>query len=223
MPPTHLDEGNAVAGRERREPLNATESLRVSGFEGASLLRALASSNEEEAKLALEQWKRLLQGSLLRGVRRLIDDDADAEEIVADAFLALWDDRRRFASAADEGFNNPWGWLWEVVRRLVADRFRHKRARKRGGQLQRVTLTEAERDQAGPEAGYMRAIDFGRFRNRLTPLDRVIWDRHRDGQSVKEISSALRGTSHPLTRKQVRSRLDAVRARFMDLFGLGSS
>jgi DNA-directed RNA polymerase specialized sigma24 family protein len=191
--------------------------------DGPAWLRALASSDEQEAERALKHWKQLLEPQLIRAARGLMGSEDDAREIVTDALHAMWRYRRRFAAAADEGFNSPWRWLWEAVKRQAATRYRYQNARKRGAGQQAVILEDAELVSPSPESRYLQTLELARFRDRLTPIERVIWDRHQEEDSIKTISEALKETREPLTVKQVRSRLDSILQRFSSLVQLGSS
>jgi DNA-directed RNA polymerase specialized sigma24 family protein len=219
----HLDEGNRTPLRGGRKAPTAKEGLSLSSVEGAALLRGLASPVEEEARVALGRWKDLLEPNLVLMVWKLTNSEADAEEIVTDAFQRLWKHRGRFAEAADRGYNNPWCWLWEVAKKLVTDRYRRRNADKRGRNPEQVFLDDATVPSGSPERSYLQTIGCDRFREALSPVERFIWDMRLEGNSVKSISAALRGTASPLTPKQVRSRLEMMRERFASLFGLGSS
>jgi RNA polymerase sigma factor (sigma-70 family) len=222
MAPMHLDEGKrAPAAGERKAP--AVKDIGVSSVEGATLLRALAADAEEEASVALQRWKDLLEPKLIRAVRKFTDSDLDAEEVVSDAFKRLWKHRRRFAEAADRGYNNPWSWLWQASRKLATDAYRRRSAGKRGGHAEHVVVNDNTVSAGSPELGYLQTIGCDRFREALSPVERLIWDMRLAGHSVDSISRALRETTTPLTPKQVRSRLQMMRDRFTHMFGLGSS
>ena len=106
-----------------------------------------------------------LAGSVLRGRPR------DAEEVVSDAFLALWE----HAGQVEPGKLRPW--LGRVVRNKAL-----KRLRALGGEL-----PPAEAVEQAERAELIRAL-----LNGLPPQDRAIFLRHYYyGQTAADIGAAL--------------------------------
>ena len=163
---------------------------------------------------ALEQLVRMFEVSLFRYMTYLGADDAVAEDVVQETFLAALrsaspppiDDRRRCGA-----------WLRAIARRQF---FLHCRARKHGAALDEETLAQAEsvwtEETGGDETAYktalMRCLEELDSRSRALLERRYVRGESREkmaaflGVSIEGVKSALRRVKAEL-RACVRRRL----------------
>ncbi len=137
------------------------------------------------------------QGRLRNFIRRRVDDESDAEDILQDVFYELIEAYRLTKPIEQVG-----AWLYRVARNRIIDRFRKKKpetfsaiendARAEDGGA--VSLEELlPSPDAGPEAAYARSILLEELEAALDELpeeQREVFIAHEfDGASFKEISA----------------------------------
>ena len=97
---------------------------------------------------------------LFHFIRKRVDDEGDAEDILQDVFYELTEAYRLMKPVEQVG-----AWLYRVARNRIIDRFRKKRPEGRG----EIPLNPSEEDalrledllpspDAGPEAMYARSV-----------------------------------------------------------------
>jgi RNA polymerase sigma factor (sigma-70 family) len=97
---------------------------------------------------------------LFQFIRKRVDDEGDAEDILQDVFYELTEAYRLMKPVEQVG-----AWLYRVARNRIIDRFRKKRPEGRG----EIPLNPSEEDalrledllpspDAGPEAMYARSV-----------------------------------------------------------------
>jgi len=160
------------------------------GHNATRILTRASAGDEASAvqlfPLVYEQLRELA-GGLLRSERR--DLTLGATALVHEAFLRLidqtrvnWRDRSHFCAIAAK-----------AMRRILIDHARARRAAKRGGEWQRLTLEEALDALAGPSVDIN---DLDEALNRLAEADpreaRVVELRFFGGLSNVEVAEALR-------------------------------
>jgi RNA polymerase sigma factor (sigma-70 family) len=139
------------------------------------------------------------QGRLRNFIRRRVDDESDAEDILQDVFYELIEAYRLTKPIEQVG-----AWLYRVARNRIIDRFRKKKpeplvvAAKNGaadendGDLLSIEDLLPSPD-AGPEAAYARGILLDELDAALDELpeeQREVFIAHEfDGRSFKEISA----------------------------------
>lgn len=72
--------------------------------------------DEGDLRVAYERWG----GLVLRYARKLLPNDADAEDVTQQTFVAAWDRRASY----DPALGGLAGWLLGIARHKVADRLR---------------------------------------------------------------------------------------------------
>lgn len=79
---------------------------------------------------ALAELYRHRGGALLRFIQRILGDEPDAEEVLQDAFVAIW----RRADRYDAAKSSPLGWMIMIARGLALDRLRQRSRRMAGAE-----------------------------------------------------------------------------------------
>ena len=168
------------------------------------------------------------QGRLRNFIRRRVDDEADAEDILQDVFYELIEAYRLTKPIEQVG-----AWLYRVARNRIIDRFRKKRPES----LSAGTLPESEEDDrlsledllpssdAGPEASYARSILVEELEEAIDELpeeQREAFVAHEfEGRSFKELSAETGvGVNTLLSRKHhavlyLRRRLQSIYEEFL--------
>lgn len=77
---------------------------------------------------ALSELYRRRGGALFRFLQRILGEDPDAEEILQDAFVAIW----RRADGYDPAKSGPLTWMMMIARGLALDRLRQRSRRLSG-------------------------------------------------------------------------------------------
>jgi RNA polymerase sigma factor (sigma-70 family) len=168
------------------------------------------------------------QGRLRNFIRRRVDDESDAEDILQDVFYELVEAYRFMKPVEHAG-----AWLYRVARNRIIDRFRKKKPEpisvaenpdEEGGE--RLSLEELlpSMDE-GPEAAYARGVLLEELEAALDELpeeQREVFIAHEiDGFSFKEISAETGvGINALLSRKHyavlhLRRRLQAIYEEFV--------
>jgi RNA polymerase sigma factor (sigma-70 family) len=169
------------------------------------------------------------QGRLRNFIRRRVDDESDAEDILQDVFYELVEAYRSMKTIEQVG-----AWLYRVARNRIIDRFRKKKpepssaageADDEGGDS--LSLEELlPSPDAGPEASYARSIlleELDAALDELPEEQREVFVAHEiEGLSFKEIAAETGvGVSALLSRKHyavlhLRRRLQSVYDEFVN-------
>ena len=152
--------------------------------------------------LMAEQDKRLTeaigreQGRLRNFIRRRVDDEEDAEDILQDVFYELIEAYRLTRPIEQVG-----AWLYRVARNRIIDRFRKKKPESLSASVfpendesERLSLEELlPSPDAGPEAMYARTILLEELEEALDELpeeQREVFIAHEfEGTSFKELAA----------------------------------
>jgi len=115
-------------------------------------------------------------------IRRRVDDQADAEDILQDVFYELIEAYRRMIPIEQVG-----AWLYRVARNRIIDRFRKKRPEGEAGLEELLPSREA-----GPEATYARSVleeEIEAALDELPAEQREVFVAHEfEGRSFKQLS-----------------------------------
>jgi RNA polymerase sigma factor (sigma-70 family) len=169
------------------------------------------------------------QGRLRNFIRRRVDDESDAEDILQDVFYELIEAYRLMKPIEQVG-----AWLYRVARNRIIDRFRKKKPEpfsaagepddEGGDSLSLEELLPSP--EAGPEASYARSIlleELDAALDELPEEQREVFVAHEiEGLSFKEIAAETGvGVSALLSRKHyavlhLRRRLQSVYDEFVN-------
>jgi RNA polymerase sigma factor (sigma-70 family) len=169
------------------------------------------------------------QGRLRNFIRRRVDDESDAEDILQDVFYELVEAYRLMKPIEQVG-----AWLYRVARNRIIDRFRKKKPEpfsaagepddEGGDSLSLEELLPSP--DAGPEASYARSIlleELDAALDELPEEQREVFVAHEiEGLSFKEIAAETGvGVSALLSRKHyavlhLRRRLQSVYDEFVN-------
>ena len=105
----------------------AFRSSAIDGLDTGEDVRLLAQVADGQAGALAELYRRR-GGALLRFVQRILGDAADAEEVLQDAFVAIW----RRAGRYDPSKSGPLTWMMMIARGLALDRLRQRSRRTAG-------------------------------------------------------------------------------------------
>lgn len=92
----------------------------MTGEQDGELLQRVGAGDAAAYRALVERH----MPALLRLARRMLRDDAEAEDVTQDALLRLW----RGAKSIEVGTNGVKPWLWRVTSNICIDRMRAKRA-----------------------------------------------------------------------------------------------
>jgi RNA polymerase sigma factor (sigma-70 family) len=168
------------------------------------------------------------QGRLRNFIRRRVDDEADAEDILQDVFSELIEAYRLMKPIEQVG-----AWLYRVARNRIIDRFRKKRPQslsadavpesEEGDRLSLEDLLPSP--DAGPEASYARSILVEELEEAIDELpeeQREAFVAHEfEGKSFKELSAETGvGVNTLVSRKHhavlyLRGRLQTIYEEFL--------
>ena len=190
---------------------------------------SISQSNEEQDR-RISETVRQERSRLRNFIRRRVDDDEDAEEILQDVFYELVEAYRMMRPIEQVG-----AWLFRVARNRIIDWFRKKRAVPFPGQR---APAESEPQpagweellpspDAGPEAIYARNILFEELEAALDELpeeQREVFLAHEvEGRSFKDLSSETGVTMNTLLSRKhyavlhLRKRLQAIYNDFKEV------
>jgi len=156
---------------------------------------------------------------LFRLAYRMMGNQADADDVVQDAFVRAWQNLSRFELGSDFGT-----WVYRIAVRCALDRL----SRRKADEARRVSEeTDPEQDavqvaDAGPDperlaiSAQMASLQQLAMRG-LTPMERTAFVlRHLEDRSTEEVAAALNVT--PNTAKQsVYRAVQKVRHRLTQL------
>ena len=137
---------------------------------------------------------------LMATARRIVDDEADAEDVVQDALLRLWQLR-------DEPIRNVEGMAKVVVRHLSYDAVRRRH--------ERVSIDEADVADGSPSEGLNDVEErMMAMVRELPPMQQTVLRlRHMEEMEMEDIAELI-GTSEVA----VRQSLSRARKRLMEQF-----
>ena len=137
---------------------------------------------------------------LMATARRIVDDEADAEDVVQDALLRLWQLR-------DEPIRNVEGMAKVVVRHLSYDAVRRRH--------ERVSIDEADVADGSPSEGLNDVEErMMALVRELPPMQQTVLRlRHMEEMEMEDIAELI-GTSEVA----VRQSLSRARRRLMEQF-----
>ncbi|HWX38181.1 MAG TPA: RNA polymerase sigma factor [Candidatus Sulfotelmatobacter sp.] len=137
------------------------------------------------------------QGRLRNFIRRRVDDESEAEDILQDVFYELIEAYRLMKPIEQVG-----AWLFRVARNRIIDRFRKKKPEQfvatrdpeSGDEVSSLSLEEfLPSPDAGPEAEYARSIlleELDAALDELPEAQREVFVAHEiEGRSFKELSA----------------------------------
>ncbi|MEQ1715963.1 MAG: sigma-70 family RNA polymerase sigma factor, partial [Hyphomicrobium sp.] len=163
-------------GGGRTEPAPAP-----AGADERALLAEVGSGHMAAFRVLLDRH----QGGITAVARRMLRDDAEAEDVAQEAFLRLW----RSGASLDVGPAGVRPWLRRVVSNLCIDRLR-------GAGRQTVV---AEVPEQAEEAGQLASLESAELSGRVDTALKTLPERQRlaltlfhfEGMSQNEVAAAL--------------------------------
>lgn len=170
-------------------------------------LRRLAAGDRDAAAPLYDRHVRAVYSLVLR----IVDDEADAEDVVQDVFTQAW----RQASRYDPARGPVAAWLLVMARTRAIDKLRARRARSgpQPAEDERVmeTLPAAGLDAADVLVGAEQARQVQRALNELPLLQRIAIElAYYEGLTQREIAERL---EEPLGTVKTRIRLGLLKLR----------
>lgn len=186
--------------------------------EDAELLRAVARGDEAAFARVYDRYSPILLGLLLRILR----SRAEAEDVLQEVFLQVWQQARSF----DPARGRPFTWLVTLSRSRAIDRLRAVDSRERAAQR---SAEEAPPDAAAPQdwadEEAIRSERAEAVRDALGELPeeqrQVLLLAYLEGMSQSEIAAAKNqplGTVKTRTRAGLKKLSEALRARLGQQF-----
>jgi len=166
----------------KSDPGSAQPSgLTADGEDEAELLAGVAAGQERAFRALVDRHL----GSVLGIARRMLRDDAEAEDVSQEALLRLW----RNAAGLELGANGVRPWLRRVVSNLCIDRARARR---------NTTLTDTVPEESEP-AGQLRHLAERELSGRVDAALKALPERqrlaltlfHYEGMSQIEVGEVL--------------------------------
>ena len=181
--------------------------------EDAELLRAVARGDEAAFARVYDRYSAILLGLMLRILR----SRPEAEDVLQEVFLQVWQQARAFDPARGRAFT----WLATLARSRAIDRLRAVDSRERAAQRSAEDgQPTAEEPRARADEEAIRAERAEAVRAALAELPeeqrQVLVLAYLDGMSQSEIAAAKNqplGTVKTRTRAGLRKLSDALRAR----------
>jgi RNA polymerase sigma-70 factor, ECF subfamily len=150
----------------------------------AELLSAVARKDRDAYAAVYERYGRILLGLLMR----ILDDRAEAEEVLQDVFLQVW----RRAADYDDSRGRPFVWLTTLARSRALDRIDALRSRQRTAAGAGSAIRESAPDPAELAS---EAEDGRRLRRALAEIPaaqrEVLLLGYFEGLSQSEIAARL--------------------------------
>src|SRR5918998_3963599 len=179
----------------------------------AELLRAVARGDEDAFARVYDRYGGILFGLLLR----ILHSRAEAEDVLQEVFLQVWQQARSFDPARGRAFT----WLVTLARSRAIDRLRAVDSRERAAQRSAEDGRPVAADAEGwAEEEAIRAERAAAVRAALAELPeeqrQVLVLAYLDGMSQSEIAAAKNqplGTVKTRTRTGLKKLSDTLRAR----------
>jgi RNA polymerase sigma factor (sigma-70 family) len=181
------------------------------------VLSVAAEENRRISDIIQREGRRLFQF-----IRKRVDDQGDAEDILQDVFFELTEAYRLMKPVEQVG-----AWLYRVARNRIVDRFRKKRPESFSEVSEEENLRLEEflpSQDGGPEAAYARGVLLEELDAALEELpaeQRDVFIAHEiDGRSFKELAEDTGLSINTLlSRKRyavlhLRRRLQAIHQEF---------
>ena len=186
--------------------------------EDAELLRAVARGDEAAFARVYDRYSPILLGLLLRILR----SRAEAEDVLQEVFLQVWQQARSF----DPTRGRPFTWLVTLARSRAIDRLRAGDARERAAQRSAEDAPPAATaPQSWADEEAIRAERAEAVRDALGELPeeqrQVLLLAYLEGMSQSEIAAAKNqplGTVKTRTRAGLKKLSEALRARLGQQF-----
>lgn len=173
--------------------------------ERSALIRRIQERDQQALRLLYDRLSPLVYTLIVR----IIDDSAEAEEVLAETFWQVWDG----AASYDVSRGSVEGWVITLARSRAIDRLRARRR-------QEATRAAYESDHAAPTPSYtpeMTALQSEQSRAVVTALNTLPAEQrlaielaYYQGLSQAEIAQRL---AEPLGTIKTRLRLGLVRLR----------
>lgn len=114
-------DGTRVADRNGMTPMGLTQPPGDRQTEDGELIRRMAHGDKQACSELYDRFSRPLYSVALR----ILNDQSEAEDVVQDVFLALWEKAGTF----DGGRGSAFGWAITLTRNRAIDRIRTRRRR----------------------------------------------------------------------------------------------
>src|SRR6516225_9839635 len=126
---------------------------------------------------------------LFRFIRKQVDDQGDAEDVLQDVFYELMEAYRLMKPVEQVG-----AWLYRVARNRIIDRFRKRRPETFGEALEGTPLEDLlPSPDGGPEAAYARSVlleELDAALGELPEEQREVFVAHElEGRSFKKLAA----------------------------------
>jgi RNA polymerase sigma-70 factor (ECF subfamily) len=185
--------------------------------EDAELLRAVARGEEPAFARVYDRYSPILLGLLLRILR----SRAEAEDVLQEVFLQVWQQARAF----DASRGRPFTWLVTLARSRAIDRLRSVDSRERAAQRSAEGEPPVAPSAAWADEEAIRAERAEAVRDALGELPeeqrQVLMLAYLEGMSQSEIAEAKNqplGTVKTRTRAGLKKLSEALRARLGQQF-----
>ena len=179
--------------------------------EEAALVRAVAGGDERSFASLYDKYSSILFGLLLR----ILHSRAEAEDVLQEVFLQVWQQAHSFDSARGRAFT----WLVTLARSRAIDRLRALDSRERAARRSAVEAPAAEREEGADDAA-LRSERADVVRDALDALPeeqrQVLLLAYLDGMSQSEIAAARGqplGTVKTRTRAGLKRLSELLRGR----------
>lgn len=146
---------------ESRSPIpfpggSVVRSGPTGGLDTGDDVRLIAQIADGQAGALAELYRRR-GGALFRFLQRILGEDPDAEEVLQDAFVAIW----RRAGGYDPAKSGPLTWMMMIARGLALDRLRQRSRRLSG--VERLKAADSGGEAAADTAStHLEADDQAR-------------------------------------------------------------
>jgi RNA polymerase sigma-70 factor (ECF subfamily) len=185
--------------------------------EDAELLRAVARGDESAFARVYDRFSPILLGLLLR----ILHSRAEAEDVLQEVFLQVWQQARSFDASRGRAFT----WLVTLARSRAIDRLRALDSRERAAQRSADDAPPAAAPQDWADAEAIRAERADAVRDALGELPdeqrQVLLLAYLEGMSQSEIAAAKNqplGTVKTRTRAGLKKLSESLRARLGQQF-----
>jgi RNA polymerase sigma-70 factor (ECF subfamily) len=180
--------------------------------EEAALVRAVAGGDERAFASLYDKYSSILFGLLLR----ILHSRAEAEDVLQEVFLQVWQQAHSFDSARGRAFT----WLVTLARSRAIDRLRALDSRERAARRSAVEAPPAAEKEEGADDAALRSERADVVRDALAELPeeqrQVLLLAYLDGMSQSEIAAARGqplGTVKTRTRAGLKRLSELLRGR----------